>query len=305
MFQSPKEPIIQPLELPGASDSNIKIDIMREDLTTGSIAGNKYWKLKYNVETALNEGYSHIISFGGAYSNHLLALAQACRDLAIPAVGIVRGEEPNTLSTTLEKCLKLGMDLRFVSRSTFKKIYEEKTAFQIPPDYPNPYIIPLGGSNRLAVKGCVELGARIPGGYDFLCVPLGTGGTAAGMICSIIYDTTLLIFPVLKGIQAEKLITGLIRESGFNPCCTYQIRQGFELGGFAKCTSVQLQLLEWIWETQNIPFDAIYTGKVVFALHHLLKQGAFPPDSRILLVQTGGLQGNAGINKRYGSSLPE
>ncbi|MBC9932512.1 1-aminocyclopropane-1-carboxylate deaminase/D-cysteine desulfhydrase [Chitinophaga qingshengii] len=262
--------------------------MLRLDKLDAEISGNKWFKLKYNLEAARSEGKTHILTFGGAYSNHIAATAAACRQAGLPCTGIIRGEAPQVLSHTLETALAQGMQLEFVSREAYKNncaTFEER---------PDTYVIPEGGHNAAGARGCEEILSLFPTGHftHILCA-VGTGTTLAGLINSATPDQTVIGIPVLKGagyLEAEVkalLYSGKTRH--------WQLLHDFHGGGYAKVKPALIDFINTFFAETGIPTDIIYTGKLVYAFHELIRQRYFTDNNKVLLIHTGGLQGNLSL----------
>lgn len=280
---------LQKIEANFLNKKNVELFILREDLIHPTISGNKWRKLKYNILEAKERGFDTILTFGGAFSNHIAATAAAGNKFGLKTIGIIRGEEVR--NTTLDLALENGMQLKFVSREEYKK----KDASQ----FSNCYVIPEGGSNILAVKGCSEIVNNIFIDYDVICCACGTGGTIAGIISST--NKEVLGFPALKG--GEFLIEDIQKIlSGYNQKKTYdnwQLITNYHFGGYAK---VKPELIDFIKEfkaNSNIVLDFVYTGKMIFGLYDMIKNTNQLDNKRVVVIHTGGIQGNKGFEERF------
>lgn len=285
-------------------EKGIQLIIKREDLFFPEIPGNKWRKLKYNLEYVSKSGYSRILSFGGAYSNHLAALAKAGSIFEIPTIGLVRGEAPKQYNSTLLAAQKNGMQLQFVNRKSYREYTQHQVWDSLRKQFPNAYIIPEGGTNMLALKGCAEIIDDITSPYDYLCCPAGTGGTVSGIICGLAGKKKVLSFSALKGDFLEKEINQLVQEQANTVYTNYSLMTNYHFGGYAKFDKELLDFIISFYQKYNIPLDPIYTGKMMFGIFDLVAQDYFKPGSRIIAIHTGGLQGVDGFNKRHGTNLP-
>ena len=289
---TPYVPEIQPIVHDSVTDG-ISVSTLRLDKIHPYISGNKYFKLKYNVDEASHLDKTGILTFGGAYSNHLLASAYAAKNKGLNAVGIVRGEELNNQSnSTLRECAKLGMELHFISREDYRKRNDPLFQQTLHDKYPDFYLVPEGGSNALAVKGCMEIWEYIPSKFTHVLLAVGTGGTLSGLIAAKPAHVSLLGIPVLKGADfLANDIDDLLSAGGYthNP---YSLNHDYHFGGYAK-TNQDLQdfIVDFKKQTQ-IPIEHVYTGKMFYALFDLVKKGFFPQNSSILAIHTGGLRPN-------------
>ncbi|MWB95101.1 pyridoxal-phosphate dependent enzyme [Flavobacterium sp. GA093] len=282
--------------------NTISLTIKREDLIHPFVSGNKFRKLKYNLLQAKAENKKTLLTFGGAFSNHIAAVAFAGKEQGFKTIGIIRGEEIASKieeNPTLKFAQENGMELEFVSREDYRLKTEISFLENLKQKFGDFYLIPEGGTNELAVKGCEEILTDEDSVFDYVCCAVGTGGTISGLINSALPHQKILGFPALKGdfLQDE------IRIFAQNERWTLILEYHF--GGYGK---VNLELIEFInafFEENNVPLDPIYTGKMVFGVIDLIHKGYFPADSKILLIHTGGLQGIEGMNiKLKNKNLP-
>lgn len=287
--------IIQPIELPLLKKKRIRLSILREDLLHPEISGNKYRKLKYNILHAQSLGYRKILTFGGAFSNHIAATAKAAALNNLEAIGIIRGEELEHRideNPTLRFARQNGMQFRFISRETYRQKDSMEFVHQLQVDYPDYYIIPEGGTNELAIRGCEEILNEETNSFDYICSAIGTAGTITGIINSKAQNQMVLGFPALKNIDFEAEICKLTSHKG------YQIINDYHFGGYAK---IKDDLIEWINRFKDhtgISLDPIYTGKMMYGIFDLIQNDYFEFNSSILAIHTGGLQGIEGINQQ-------
>ena len=274
-----------------------KLFIKREDLIHSTVSGNKFRKLKYNLLSARKNKHTYILTFGGAYSNHIAATAAAGEIEGFKTIGVIRGEElgvdiGKTLSQnpTLSFAHKCGMKLIFISREMYREKDSDRFRESIKKTYNNPYIIPEGGTNELAVKGCQEILTKEDQKMDYICTPIGTAGTIAGVINSIVSHQKVIGFPALKG----NWINQEVRKYVIND--QWEVSQDYHFGGYAKVSETLVHFINDFKKKYDIPLDPIYTGKMMFGICDLINRGFFPENSRILAIHTGGLQGVAGMN---------
>jgi len=283
-------------------NAGVDLYLKREDLIHERVSGNKWRKLKYNLMAAKKAGQNTLITFGGAYSNHIAALAEAGAIFEFKTLGIIRGEVPATLNPTLTKAKELGMDLLFVSRSAYR---DKATVIKnLPALFDQAYVIPEGGTNQLALQGCGEIISTcdFDQSIDFWCTACGTGGTAAGMITALEAHQKLIGFSVLKGDFMEQTIKDLLAMVGCEKD-NWLINQTYHFGGYAKFNQDLIDFINTFKADYNIRLDPIYTGKLLFGIFDLIKKGYFPSKTKIMAVHTGGLQGIEGFNARYGSLI--
>lgn len=272
--------------------SGVKLLIKREDQNHPFVSGNKWWKLKYNLDEALKAGYT-TLTFGGAYSNHIHATAAATHELGLKSIGIIRGEETLSLNPTLSFAKARGMQLQYVSREEYRNKTEASFIEQLHNQFGDFYLIPEGGTNELAVRGCAEFAKQLSNEveFDYLCLPVGTGGTMAGIIEGLDESKKIIGFPVLKG--ATFLEDEIRRYTTKN---NWQLVYDYHFGGYAKVTKELTEFMDQVEKQFNIPLDPIYTAKMMFGIMDLIKKKFFAAGSTILAIHTGGLQRRADFN---------
>ncbi|MBZ9778195.1 pyridoxal-phosphate dependent enzyme [Psychroflexus sp. CAK8W] len=275
----------------------IDLSVKREDLIHPIVSGNKFRKLKYNLLEAQKRKNSKILTFGGAFSNHISATAEACSILGLKSIGIIRGEElgqniENTLSTnpTLAYAHQKGMQFIFVSRNDYRdkeNIPEVKSLIE---RNPSIFIIPEGGTNLLAIKGCQEILEK-DDDFDMVCSSVGTGGTLAGLIEGSKLHQHCIGFSALKGDFLQKEVSKWTQRTNWS------FQNDYHFGGYAKVNSELIQFINGFQQDYNIPLDPIYTGKMFYGIFDMIQSGFFPKNTRILAIHTGGLQGVEGMNR--------
>lgn len=270
--------------------------VLREDRIHPEISGNKYRKLKYNLEAFSQGNYESILSFGGAYSNHIAALAAAGREFNIPTIGIIRGEELKDKiqdNPTLSYAKQNGMRLEFVSRTAYREKNQSKFLEELRMKFGNVYILPEGGTNEMAIKGCEEILGKHTAEFDYICCAVGTGGTIRGILNSALPHQKVLGFPALKDSEFLKNeINQVGKRSNFDWI------NNFHFGGYGKYSTELIDFINEFKNQYNVPLEPIYTGKMFYGIVQLMKEKFFPVDSKILAVHTGGLQGIEGVNQR-------
>jgi 1-aminocyclopropane-1-carboxylate deaminase len=275
--------------LPFTFSQGIELYLKREDLLHPSISGNKFRKLKYNLIEARQQGLHMLLTFGGAYSNHIAAVAAAGYECGFQTIGIIRGEELiNKIqdNPTLKLAQANGMQLHFVSRSDYRRKSETDFIEQLKQQFGEFYLLPEGGTNALAVQGCTEILTEDDRQFfDMVCCVVGTGGTIAGVINSSRDEQKILGFPALKGdFLSEEIKQWTTRTN-------WDLYLDYHFGGYAKTTPELLQFIEYFQAETNIEIEPIYTGKMLFGIFDLIERGYFPANSKILAIHTGGLQG--------------
>lgn len=272
----------------------------REDKIHTYISGNKYRKLKYNIIKAQKENHDTLLTFGGAFSNHISAVAFAGKEFGFSTIGIVRGDElkndlENTLknNSTLKFASENGMQFEFISRSDYRFKNTDEFIDKLRKKYGNFYLIPEGGTNELAIKGCEEILKEKDHDFDFICSAVGTGGTISGLINSISSHQKVLGFPALKGdflnLEIEKYT---IQDKNWS------LVNDYHFGGFAKIDKDLINFMNQFKLETSIPLDPIYTGKMMYGLVDMIKKKYFKKGTKILAIHTGGLQGVLGMNMR-------
>ncbi|WP_320415843.1 1-aminocyclopropane-1-carboxylate deaminase/D-cysteine desulfhydrase [Methylomonas montana] len=270
----------------------LELWIKRDDLLHPIISGNKWRKLKYILNDVLCRGADTIVSMGGAYSNHLHALAFVGRALGLKTVGYIRGERPAQLNPTLNDLLSWGMALRFVSRSDYRQLRSYKSPDSLPELQPGQYWLPEGGAIDLALQGVAELVHEIELDFDTLAVACGTGTTLAGLIAAVPITRRVLGVAALKGGDfLSDDVKRLLDTQGMAPNADWRILLEYHFGGFAKATPALLGFIQNFQQRHGIELEPVYTGKLLFAIYDLARQGYFSAGQRLVAVHTGGLQG--------------
>jgi 1-aminocyclopropane-1-carboxylate deaminase len=273
--------------------AGVRVLVKREDLNHLYVSGNKWWKLKYNIATAFQQRHDTLLTFGGAYSNHLYATAAAARELGLKSIGIVRGEKTLPLNPTLSFVQECGMQLHYISRERYRSRATIEFQQWVLENFDRAYIIPEGGTNDLAIKGCGELAHMLQQevNFDIIALPVGTGGTLAGIITGLHDNQIAVGYSVLKGGEfLHDDVAGWLTRSG----CAHQrwrIATAYHHGGYGKKTAALMQFIQHQQEANQLPLDQVYTGKLCFGLWQEIDQGIYPRGSTILMLHTGGLQG--------------
>ena len=273
----------------------ITLEIKREDLLHPFVSGNKFRKLKYNVLQAKAENQTVLLTFGGAFSNHIATIAYAGKEQGFETIGVIRGDELRdkiSENPTLSFAQECGMRFEFVTREAYR--HKTETAFieQLQVKFGSFYLVPEGGTNDLAVKGCEEILTEFDAHFDFVCSAVGTGGTISGLINSALPHQKVLGFPALKGDFLQNEIHKFVNNKN------WELITDYHFGGYGKVTTEFIEWMNWFYAQTGIPLDPIYTGKMVFGVMDLIQRNYFPPKSKILMIHTGGLQGIAGMNAK-------
>lgn len=279
-------------------EDGVSLYIKREDLLHPQVSGNKFRKLKYNLAEAKKQGHTRLLTFGGAFSNHIAAVAVAGKLMGLETIGIIRGEElgrdmERTFSqnATLELAASQGMQFSFVSRSDYREKEEISFLDDLKMQYGDFYHIPEGGTNTLAIRGCEEILSQADKEFDLVCCAVGTGGTIAGLINSAGENQQIIGFPALKG-------DFLVREiEKYTSAKNWELVSSYHFGGYAKVTHQLIDFINHFRKAYDIQLDPVYTGKMLYGIFDMLEKTVFPQNSRILAIHTGGLQGIAGMNR--------
>ena len=274
---------------------NSQVSIKPEYLIHPRVSGNKFRKLKYNLEKAQLQNHKGLLTFGGAFSNHIAATASAGQELNIPTVGVIRGEELVTQiesNPTLSYAKSCGMHLEFVSRSTYKKKTDPAYLQQLLETFKDYYILPEGGTNALAIKGCEEILTSKDQSFDIICCAVGTGGTIAGVINGSLLTQKIIGFPALKGEFLKEDICKFATQSN------WELWGDYHFGGYAKVDSKLIKFMNDFKLIYNIPLDPVYTAKMMYGIFEGIRSGEIPQTAKVLAIHTGGLQGIEGMNLR-------
>lgn len=288
---------ITELEAEVLKKKQIRLLVKRDDLLQPAgdrrFCGNKVRKLQYNLIAARQTGYHQLLTFGGAYSNHIAAVARAGKLYGFRTIGVIRGELHEPLNPTLDRATADGMQLHYLDRATFLQKHQPEIRQQLLELYGKSYILPEGGTNELAMQGCAELAGeieqqlgRLP---DYLAVACGTGGTMAGLIRGCTGKCQVLGVSALKGTWMGEEITGLLGDD--HNYSNWQVFTQYHFGGYARFPEELKEFTRRFKEEYGIQPDPIYTSKLFFGILDQINQGFFPSGASIVMVHTGGLQG--------------
>lgn len=298
-------PIVnQTLDHPLLEEKGVELAIKRLDLIHPLISGNKFFKLKYNLEEAVNEGYKSILTFGGAYSNHIQASSAASKLFGLNSIGLIRGEETLPLNPTLDFAQSQGMKIEYVNRADYRRKNETEYLDELKKKYPNCFIIPEGGTNSLAIQGTAEILEDGDKDYSDIILSIGTGGTFTGILKSLQPNQKALGISSLKGSFINKEISELLEKNQILTNGEWEINTAYHFGGYAKYNQVLIDFIWEFYESFGIVLDPIYTGKMMFGIWDLIKKDQFLKGSKVLAIHTGGLQGNFGFYERTNIKLP-
>jgi 1-aminocyclopropane-1-carboxylate deaminase len=268
---------------------SIEMSVLRIDALHPVISGNKWFKLKYHLEDAIGKGFHTIATFGGAYSNHIAATAFACKQFGLKSVGFIRGEKVAELSHTLIDAEKNGMDLLFVSRKEFGNIEEIKEMYS----KQNWYWVNTGGYSSLGAKGAAEMYHWIDDSYTHILCAAGTGTMMAGLINAAKKHQTVIGINSMKNERLINDIQCLLSEKGLEN--KYSLINDYHFGGFAKHPKPLIEFMKKNWNEHQLPTDIVYTAKLLFACFDLIEKDFFPAHSKLMVIHSGGLQGNLSL----------
>lgn len=293
---------LQKLDDPVFRSAGVHCSVLRLDTFSSFANGNKFFKLKQNILQAKAQGFNKILSFGGAYSNHIHALALAGRHFGISTVGVIRGDDLSVMNATLTDATAAGMDLHFISREDYKHRHDAKFLDFIRRQYPDCFIVPEGGSNMLGVQGCMEIIDHIyshgVSRADLIVVPCGTAATLAGIAASCEAGERVLGFSVLKNAQyldseVDKYFSDLSLASRDN----WTISHDYHCGGYARLSAELVSFIDDFQQRHAIPIEPVYSGKMFFGLYQMLQAPQHPiaAGTHVVAIHTGGLQGARGM----------
>jgi len=302
ILNSIADPLIETLHDPFLLESNIQLDLLRLDTIHPLINGNKWFKLKLNLQSALNNQHHTLLSFGGVYSNHLRALAAASSMLNIKSIGVIRGERPSPLNPVLQFAHDNDMKLHFVSRTDYRLKHTPEFIEALKEQFGDFYLIPEGGSNELGVKGCEDIidylnhsaDAEDKGCKYYLAVACGTGATLAGLIRGVARNglgVDILGLAVLKGAgflekEVSSWLAGDLQEAS-NP--NWNIELDYHCGGYAKHNPALLSFIERFEQVNQVSIEPVYTGKLLAGIYDLIEKGLIPAGSKVVAIHTGGV----------------
>lgn len=272
---------IDQVDLPELQQQDLRLDILRLDKIHPIISGNKWFKLKGYLRLAAASGSRHIITFGGAWSNHIIATAYAAKITGLEATGIIRGERPAHLSPTLRAAGEYGMDLSFISREEYRKKEDPAFVEALKARFPGSLVIPEGGAGEPGIEGCIDILRSVESaGYSHILCAVGTGTTFEGLSRAALPEQQVIGVAVLKGLQGQP--AGIITD--------------YHFGGYARHTGELISLMNRFYRTTGIPSDFVYTGKLFYGVLDMISKNLFPPRSRLLVIHSGGLQGNQSLS---------
>ncbi|MCC5650407.1 pyridoxal-phosphate dependent enzyme [Nostoc sp. XA013] len=320
-------PPIQQINSKIARNAGVDLYVLRLDLMHPFVNGNKWFKLKYNLLDAKEKNFTTLLTFGGAYSNHIYATAAAGNLFGFRTIGVIRGEERLPLNPTLSFAVQQGMQIVYLNRGMYRQRNTAALEEYLQQRFGEVFIIPEGGSNLNGVRGCTEIIAdamptvvtelcrsrsvsqRSAGytyAFDHICVACGTATTLAGIALSLHEGQRAIAFPVLKNgaflaPQIESLLTNYLAfglPSPYSSPASWELVCDYHFGGYAKVNNELLLFSQQFTEQHGVPLDYVYTAKMFYGVMDLLQQEFFSKGDRLLLIHTGGLQGNVGMEER-------
>ena len=295
---------------------NVDIKILRLDILQPEIQGNKYYKLKYNLLEAKKQEKTTLLTFGGEYSNHIHATALAGKKYDFKTIGIIRGDKPSTETCTIKEVQENAMQVYYLNRTDFRTARKLVNSSEIEDFYSileknnilinktETFIIPEGGTNKLALKGTAEiLNSIATSEYNTVCVAIGTAGTIAGIIGSIEPNKKVIGFPALKGNFFEKDISNLLMDFSEEPFTNWQLKHDYHFKGFGAFNDDLISFINSFYTTYKIPLCTLYTGKMFYGIFDMIDKGELTNIDKTLAIHTGGLQGRAAFNEKNGGLL--
>jgi 1-aminocyclopropane-1-carboxylate deaminase len=302
----PESPLLQLLDEPVATAHGVRLLLWRDDLAHPDLPGNKARKLKYNLAAARQQGHRTLLTFGGAYSNHIAAVAAAGRLYGFQTIGLIRCDVPApgaALNPTLARAAADGMALRYLDRTAYRRRAEPVFVAELLAELGPAYVLPEGGTNALALPGCAELVAEIRQqvAFDALAVAVGTGGTLAGLLTGLAGAEQAVGVAALKNgsfLRAE--VDALTQAAAGQTYANYSLQTDYHFGGYAKYSAELLAFIEQFRAQHGVLLDPIYTSKLMFGVLDLIGQGHFAPGSTVVAIHTGGQQAWAGWQERFG-----
>ena len=284
------------IDFKNSREKNIKVLLKRDELIHPVISGNKWRKLKYNLMDLIEQDIQQVVSFGGAWSNHLHALACCCCHLNIRLTAMIRGEPTDTPSAMLQDLMDWGVEIQWLDRQTYRLRSDKNWLESLSRQFPQARIIPEGGSNELALKGVSEILSEQTLEFDSVCCAVGSTGTLAGLVTKVAQPCQVIGIPVVKGgkpLMSE--VKRLLQTVGIDKH-SWQLISGYEQGGYAKMNKNLASYIQNFYQRHQIILDQVYTGKLLMAVEDLIKKDFFKANSKILVIHSGGLQGLRGEN---------
>lgn len=295
MLKLYEQPAIEEVKEEWIHDKGVQLFIKREDRIHPYVSGNKWRKLKYNLLKARDDGHKTLLTFGGAFSNHIYAASAAAKEAGFESIGVIRGDElaDKPLNATLSFAKNNGMKFHFVSREDYRTKHEELFITGLKEKFGEFYLVPEGGSNHLAISGCEEIVDDDVRRFDYIGLPVGTGGTISGIISASDKYQQVIGFSALKGDFLIDEVKNFLSSYQVNRpvSLNWQIETDYHFGGYAKTTPELINFIKRFEADHHIPLDQVYTGKMMYGLYDKIRKGYFDEGVKILAIHTGGLQG--------------
>jgi 1-aminocyclopropane-1-carboxylate deaminase/D-cysteine desulfhydrase-like pyridoxal-dependent ACC family enzyme len=270
----------------------IEVDVLRLDQFHPVISGNKWFKLRHHIREAVEQNKKGLVSFGGAYSNHLVAMAWACREQGLQSAGIIRGEENDPRNASLQQMKEAGMDLIFVSRESYRD--KQSLAAEFLSAHHEFYCVPEGGRSDAGIRGASEILALAKNDYSHIFCAVGTGTTLAGIINASRGEQQVIGISAIKVADSRNNdVAEFVAENADKK--NYSLSFDYHFGGFAKFSDELIACMNELYERENVPTDFVYTGKLFYAVDDMIRNDRFSAGSRLLIVHSGGLQGNRSL----------
>ncbi|WP_392530526.1 1-aminocyclopropane-1-carboxylate deaminase/D-cysteine desulfhydrase [Nostoc sp. C117] len=298
-------PFVQQINSKIAREAGVNLSVLRLDVMHPWVNGNKWYKLKYNLLEAKEKNFTKLLTFGGAYSNHIYATAAASNLFGFHCIGVIRGEEKLPLNPTLSFAVQQGMQLVYLDRQTYRQRNTAALHDSLRQRFGEVFIIPEGGNNLNGVRGCTEIISEAIA-FNYVCVACGTATTLAGIALSLHQGQKAIGFPVLKNgsflaQEIEILLTNYLASdlpTPYSSPTSWELICDYHFGGYAKVNQELLMFSQQFREAYGVPLDYVYTAKMFYGVMDLLQQGFFEKGKSLLLLHTGGLQGNVGMEQR-------
>lgn len=299
--------ILQELHSNFLQEHGVQLYVKRDDLIHPIISGNKWRKLKYNILNLKEQKKEGILTFGGAFSNHLVATAAACQLNEVPAIGIVRGDELNASSNdTLKLCAELGMQLIFVSREEYALRNMREYHEELIVEHPNYMVVPEGGANYMGMIGCQEIAKELDQAVDLVVVAQGTSTTSCGVLIGLNEHQKLAVVPALKGYDSRSEMKQLLGRTGIDSEYIEEMLKNktlvwddYHFGGYAKVDDELVAFIQDFYRDYHLKLDPVYTAKAMYALFDKIKKGEVE-NQKVAFIHTGGLQGAKSYEDKLG-----
>ncbi len=295
-----ENPPLQQIQDSLFKEKGLELWIKRDDLIHSEVSGNKWRKLKYNLQEARSKKQDTLLTFGGAYSNHIYATAAAASLFGFKSVGIIRGNEPKVKSDTLQFAASKGMNLIYVDSATYREKENPRTLANLHEEFGEFYYVPEGGTNLRALQGVEEIIPQLNIQYDVLCTACGTGGTLAGLVAGLGGNKTVIGFSALKG---DDTLTQKVHSLTLDYCkqqfSNFQISFDYHFGGYGRVNDELISFIKDFKNQHDIQLEPVYTGKMLYGIFDMVRNNSFKRGTTIIALHTGGLQGLCGYKEYF------